>query len=384
MSFLNKLFKKKKTYDVELEPVEEVSKKELITEETTFTADGVGELTLGYNEKENIVVNLVSKSKYKKSFKVGGVQDEERKNNWKGWLYLAPVLILMSVFLIYPLINTICIAFMENYNQITSTSDGFTFDNFLYVLGIKPIQEATETTSAVYITSVVQYALPNTFFIVFVTVPISIALSLIISVLLNNLRWFQKIYQTVFFLPYVTNTIAVGMVFSVIFDKNGVINWLFGLDSSTVWIYGASRWMAMVPLCTYIIWGDLPFKILILLSGLQNVDKQYYQAAKIDAAPQWKVLTRITVPALMPQILYLSVTSFIGAFKEYSSVVGLFGSYGGGTSADNSYVLTVVYYIYENIITHTSRAAAVAVILFVIILIFTVFQLALNKRRARN
>ena len=338
-----------------------------------------GELREGYNDGCDVVVNVVSRKKAKSKYTVGGVLDQEQRNNWKAWLYLAPVLILMSVFLIYPLINTICIAFMDNFDYISGTSNGFTFDNFLIVLGLKMIQPATATTEAVYETDFVRYAIPNTIIIVFVTVPISITVALLISVLLNKIKWLQKIYQTVFFLPYVTNTIAVGMVFSVLFDDHGLINYIFG--TNTVWIYGAERWTAMIPLVLYIVWGSLPFKILILLSGLQNVDKQYYQAAKIDAAPQWKVLLRVTVPALWPQILYLMVTSFIGAFKEYTAVKGLFNNPG---TTKNSYELyTMVYYIYDNLNTHTSRAAAAAVILFVFILAFTFLQLGLNKRRSR-
>ena len=171
--------------------------------------------------------------------------------------------------------------------------------------------------------------------------------------------------------------LAIGMVFSVLFDRQGVINYIFGSDIT--WIYGADRWVAMVPLCLYIIWGSLPFKILILLSGLQGVDKQYYQAAKIDSTPKWRVLLRITVPALSPQILYLMVTSFIGAFKEYSSIVGLFNGPGTSTGSYNMY--TIVYYIYDNLNTNTSLAAAAAVVLFVIILLFTFLQLWISKKR---
>ena len=241
-------------------------------------------------------------------------------------------------------------------------------------MGLKPYTDAM-----IYETNLINYALPNTFIIVFITVPVSIVLALLISVLLNNLKWFQKIYQTIFFLPYVTNTIAVGMVFSVIFDDNGLVNYLFNTDIT--WVYGANRWIAMVPLCLYIVWGSLPFKILILLSGLQNVDKQYYDAAKIDSAPHWKVLLKITVPALWPQILYLMVTSFIGAFKEYTAVVGLFNGPSTTGKGGTPTMYTMVYYIYDNLQTNTSLAAACAVLLFVIILVFTFLQLFLSKRK---
>ena len=265
------------------------------------------------------------------------------------------------------------ISFMKNYNYAYGTFDGFTFDNFLVILGLKNVGDGGTRE-----TRLIEYAIPNTFIIVFVTVPLSIVVALLISVLLNSIKWFQKALQIVFFLPYVTNAIAVGMVFSVIFDKQGLINYIFNIDKA--WIYGADRWTAMIPLCIYIVWNSIPFKILILLSGLQGVDKQYYQAAKIDSTPRWKVLFRITIPCLMPQILYLMVTSFIGAFKEYTSIVGLFGSQGTTNGSYNMY--TIVYYIYDNMNgTTTSYAAAAAVFLFVIILLFTFLQLGLSKKR---
>ena len=339
----------------------------------------------GYLPEEKAIIRLVKPSKNKKEYQVSGLDDVASKNNWKGWLYLAPVIVLIGVFLLYPLVNTILIAFTKGYSYSTNTGQGFTLENFGIIFGI-----SSYTTSAGQIgreTAFIKYAVPNTLLLTFVTVPVSIFLALIIAVALNSIKWFQKVLQTVFFLPYVTNTIAIGMVFSVIFDKQGIINSIFNLTAANgtdpfAWIYGADRWVAMVPLCIYIVWNSIPFKILILLSGLQGVDKQYYQAAQIDAAPKWKVLMRITVPLLSPQILYLMITSFIGAFKEYTSIVAIFG--GPSTRGTNSPIkdmLTVVYYVYENITAQTSFAAAGAVFLFVIILIFTFVQFGVSSKR---
>ena len=326
------------------------------------------------NEITNSVVSLklVGRNSFKiRKKKHSDVNEMDAKNNWKAWLYLAPVLILMAVFLIYPLVDTFIISFYKDYNYVKGTNAGLTFDNYLYVLGLLSINGATETR-------VIEYAIPNTLFLTFVTVPLSIFIALIISVLLNSLKWFQKILQTIFFLPYVTNTIAVGMVFAVIFDKNGLFNYVFGLDKS--WIANATRWDAMLPLCIYIIWSSLPFKILVFLSGLQGIDKQYYQAAQIDATPKWKTLLRITVPLLSPQILYLMITSFIGAFKEYSSIVGLFKY--PGTSANDYSLYTVVFYVYDQFNSGDLQyAAAAAVLLFIVILIFTAVQFAVSKKR---
>ena len=323
-----------------------------------------------YDEKNNLVIRLVSPGKKKaKPYKITGVEDVASKNNWKAWLYIAPVLILLVVFLLYPLVNTIFIAFLKNYDYASGSFDGVTLDNFGIIFGITAYND-------VYETNFVQYAIPNTFIIVFVTVPLSTLIALLIAVGLNRLPIFKKFFQTVFFLPYVTNGIAVGMVFSVIFDDKGVINYIF--HSHINWLEG-NQYVAMIPLCIYIVWHSLPFKILILLSGLQGIDKQYYNAAKIDGASSHKILWRITVPLMSPQILYILVTSFIGAFKEYTAVVGLFN--GPGTIAGTKNMYTMVYYIYDNLSSHTSFAAAAAVFLFVVILVFTGLQFLVNKKR---
>jgi multiple sugar transport system permease protein len=325
----------------------------------------------GYDERKNVVIRLVSdKNKNAKPYKVTGIDDVASKNNWKAWLYLAPVLILLVVFLLYPLINTIFIAFLDNYSYIDGSFDGVTLNNFGVIFGLSTYNGATETNFT-------RYAIPNTFLIVFITVPVSTLIALLISVGLNKIKFLQKALQTIFFLPYVTNAIAIGMVFSVMFDQNGIINTLF--NSTTKWIYGADRLHAYVPLCLYIIWSSLPFKILIFLSGLQGIDKQYYNAAKMDGASSNKILWKITVPMMSPQILYILVTSFIGAFKEYTSIVGLFNMQ--GTSAGSYNMYTIVYYIYDNLSTHTSFAAAAAVFLFVVILVFTFIQLYVSKKR---
>ncbi len=332
--------------------------------------------------------------------------DAGERNNWKAWLYLAPVIILLAVFTFYPLINTIVIAFLKDYDYTTQQSAGFTFDNFLTVLtlagkdpaqnlvyrwncfyseeagGLAYIDAAGALTRVYFQTDVLTYALPNTLLITFVTVPVSIIVALLISVCLNSIKAFKKIFQTIFFVPYVTNAIAVGMVFAVLFDSQGILNFIFGLGNHK-WIDGGASWgSGMTALCIYIVWHALPYKILIFLSALQNIDKQYYDAAKIDCAGKWKTFWHVTVPMLSPQILYIMITSFIGSFKEYTSVVGLFGSPStDGGSTKNMY--TIVYYIYECLAAPTtvSRGAAAAVLLFIIIMIFTAIQFQVSKRR---
>ncbi len=310
----------------------------------------------------------------------------ESKNNWKAWLYLAPVIILTAVFTFYPIINTVGISFLKNYNSLQHTYDGFTFDNYLEILMIKPFRSTV--VGDVFITDFIQVALPNTLLITFITVPISIFLALAIAIALNSIKILKKLFQTIFFMPYVTNAIAIGMVFSVIFDNNGIVNYIFGSDVH--WLYAGSGanpnyWAALFALSVYIIWHSLPYKILIFLGGLQNIDNQYYDAAKIDGSSMMKIIRRVTIPLLSPQILYVMITSFIGAFKEYTSVVAIFGVGGGsfdGTTGPTS-MKTVAFYIYDQMSSTTTLqyAAAAAVILLIIILIFTAVQKVVAKRR---
>ncbi len=306
----------------------------------------------------------------------------DKKNNWKAWLYLAPVLILMSVFTFFPLINTFVVSFLKDYNSVTGANSGFTFSNYGVVLGITARNPDVGTLDKSFFSWDSPSALTNTLLITVITVPISVILALIIAIALNHIKVFQKFLETVFFMPYVTNVIAVGMVFAIIFSDGGVFNKILGL--STYWIgKGASWWSCMFVLCVYIIWTALPYKILIFLSGLQGIDKQYYDAAKIDSTPRLKTEWKITVPLLSPQILYITVTSFIGAFKEYSAVIGLFNrNYTVDQNVPDLY--TVVYYIYDKLgdgIDQVQYASAAAVILFAIILVFTFVQMQVSKRK---
>lgn len=312
----------------------------------------------------------------------------DSKNNWKAWLYLAPTIILMAIFTFYPILNTLILSFQKNYDSALQMSDGFTFDNYLEILMIKP-KVTTAAGVNIYIEDFVMTALPNTLVLTFITVPVSIILALAIAIALNSVKWLKKILQTIFFMPYVTNAIAIGMVFSVIFDNNGVINFLFGLGNKA-WIYAGTSgaaptyWSGLFAICTYIVWHSLPYKILIFLGGLQNIDAQYYDAAKIDGSSKWKIVRKITIPLLSPQIVYVMITSFIGAFKEYTSVVGLFGNEGSfSTQGMPKSMLTVVYYIYNQMSNTTTLqyASASAVVLLIIIFIFTMIQNAWSKKR---
>jgi len=296
----------------------------------------------------------------------------ETKNNWRAWLYLAPMLILMAVFTFYPLFNAFIISFYKDYQPLLNQrAPGMTLDNYSIVVNNYFFKQA----------------LKNTFTLAFISVPISIVLSLFIAVALNAIPRLKAFFQTIFFLPYVTNGIAVGMAFAVIIHRNyGLFNqflsW-FGV-APVDWIGGTATWgKQMTALMIFTIWDSLAFKILVFASGLTNIDKQYYDAARIDSASKWTIFKRITVPLLSPLILYISITSMIGALKAYNSVIALFGESLGGRPRD---MITIVAFVYQYRADYAnigfySYAAAGAIILFMITLAFTGLQTIVSRKR---
>ena len=295
----------------------------------------------------------------------------EQRNNLRAWLYLAPLLIIMSVFIFYPLVNGFYMSILENYEPLLGRADGYTLVNFARIFRDQDFLTA----------------LKNTFVITFVSVPISIVLALVISVALKSIPKLRGFFQTVFFLPYVTNAIAIGMAFAFMFHADyGLINaflGIFGIDPID-WIGSQSSWIAqMSALLVYTIWHGLAFKILVFTSGLENIDKQYYDAARVDSANRVTIFKRITVPLLSPLILYLSVTSMIGALKAYRQVVGMFGERLGGQQGS---MMTIVAYVYEfrnqyADVGAISKAAAAAIILFFITVIFSLVQGVVSRKR---
>ena len=303
----------------------------------------------------------------------------ESKHKWKAWLYLAPAIVLLLIFTVWPIINTVRIAFLDGYNMLGAVG-GETYE-----FGIKNFTDVLDEYSGF------KEALINTLLLTVVTVPLSTILALLIAVCLNSIRPLQRFLQTIFFLPYVTNSIAIGMVFEAMFNivgfgtnnpSFGIINnvlGLFGVDPIN-WINaGSSYWANIAVLVVYIVWNALPFKILILLGGLQGINKQYYDAAKVDSTPRIRVFTKITVPLLSPMLAYVVITGFIGGFKEYSSIVGIFGEdmqAVGGESLN-----TMVGYIYDALGNREGRASAAALILFAIIFVVTMINLYVSKKK---
>ncbi len=299
----------------------------------------------------------------------------DSKHQWKAWLYLSPAIVLLLVFTVWPIINTVRMAFLEEYGMMGEAGGAvysFGIGNFAKVLEYKKFLQCLKITAILCVA----------------TVPISTLLALLIAVALNSIKFLQKGLQTIFFLPYVTNSIAIGMVFATMFnmvgltgtgvaDTYGIINnviMFFG-GEPIVWInQGSSELANIVVMVVYIVWNALPFKILVLLGGLQSINKQYYDAAKVDGTSRTRVFTRITVPLLSPMIAYVVITGFIGGFKEYSSIIGIFGEKMGPPDAAGR-LNTIVGFVYDALERdRQGLASAAALILFGIILVVTIFN----------
>ena len=306
----------------------------------------------------------------------------ESKHQWKAWLYLSPALILLLIFTAWPIVNTLRMAFLEGYGNLSAAGGAtfqFGFGNFTKVLQYKDFIDC----------------LVNTLLLCVLTVPISTLLALLIAVCLNSIKPLNRLLQTIFFLPYVTNSIAIGMVFAAMFNMipgatpdvyesvgivNNVLN-VLGFKEIN-WInQGSGYWANIAVMTVYIVWNALPFKILVLLGGLQGVNKQYYEAAKVDGTSRFRVFRRITVPLLSPMIAYVVITGFIGGFKEYSSIVGIFGDKMGPPGKPRE-LNTMVGFIYDALKTDAQgRASAAALILFGIIFVVTMINMQVSKKK---
>ncbi len=290
------------------------------------------------------------------------------KYSRKAWLYLLPAIAFLGVFMVYPLVDVFIYSFEEGYNSASQTFFGVGTYNYEYVLHDPYFLQA----------------LKNTFILVVITVPLSTGISLLISLGLSSIKKLRELFQTVYFLPYVTNTLAVGLVFMILFKKtpysDGLVNLFLGFFGvSPVDFIDGPYFAKMLVLCIYTIWVVMPFKILILTSALASVKQDYYNAAMLDNTPKWRVFTKITLPMISPMLFYLVITGFIGAFKAYSDAVALFG-----TDLNASEMNTIVGYIYDMLYGegggYPSYASAAAIILFAIVLTITVINLLVSRK----
>ena len=290
------------------------------------------------------------------------------KRNFKGWLYLLPAMLFLGIFMVYPLIDVFIYSFEEGYNSASQTYYGTGMYNYSYVLHDPYFLQAIR----------------NTFILVVITVPLSTLLALLISVALSSVKALKELFQTIYFLPYVTNTLAVGLVFMILFKKtaysDGLINLVLNLfGQGPVDFIDGPYWAKMLVLCIYTIWIVMPFKVLILTSALASVNQNYYNAARVDGSSRFRIFIRITLPMISPTVFYLIITGFIGAFKAYSDAVALFG-----TDLNAAGMNTIVGYVYDMLYGngggYPSYASAAAILLFVIVLTITCINLLVSKK----
>ena len=292
-----------------------------------------------------------------------------KKNSLKAWLYLLPAILFLGCFMVYPLIDVVIYSVEEGYNSASQTYYGVGLYNFSYVLRDPYFLQAVR----------------NTFILVVITVPLSTGLALLISLGLNAIKPLRGFFQTVYFLPYVTNTLAVGLVFMILFKKtaytDGLVNLMLRLfGAGPVDFIDGPYWAKMFVLCFYTVWVVMPFKILILTSALASVNPDYYSAARIDGTSPGRIFRRITLPMISPMIFYLVITGFIGAFKAYSDAVALFG-----TDLNSAGMNTIVGYVYDMLYGNSggypSFASAAALLLFAIVLTITCINLMISRKR---
>ena len=291
------------------------------------------------------------------------------KNNHKAWLYLLPAMAFLGVFMVYPLIDVLIYSFEEGFNFASQTHFGYGFFNYEYVLRDPYFMKAVQ----------------NTFILVFITVPVSTALSLLISLGLSSITKLRELFQTIYFLPYVTNTLAVGLVFMILFDSteysDGLVNSLLGLFRiDPIDFIEGPYWAKMLVLSLYTIWVVMPVKVLVLTSAIASVPNTYYDAALVDGTSEGRMFRRITLPMISPTLFYLIITGFIGAFKAYSDAVAIFG-----TDLNVSGMNTIVGYVYDMLYGdgggYPSFASAAAIILFCIVLTITCINLIVSKKK---
>lgn len=282
------------------------------------------------------------------------------ENSPQAWLFLLPALIIIGVFNILPLIKT----FIMSMQKGTLNNLEFNgFKNFQIVLQDPKFHDA----------------IGNTALFAFVVVPVGLIISMFIAVTIFEKIKHKGICETIFFIPYLTSVIAVGIVFRFLFNGDyGFINYLLGFIHVGPINFLDDPNMSMITLIIFGIWSGLAFNIIILLSGLRTIDEGYYKVADMFGATKMEQFFKITLPQLIPTITFLLMMNFINAFKVYAQVFSLFN---GKAGIANS-ATTGVFYIFNKFYVEYryGQGMAAAVILFALILLFTLIQNYVLKR----
>ena len=285
------------------------------------------------------------------------------ENQLKAWLFLLPALTVIMLFSIYPLFRSFFMSFQKGTL-------------------VNPQYAGLENYQRVLTDPVFYRALGNTGLFAFTVVPIGLLLSLIVAWIIFEKVKHKSFFETIFFLPYVTSTIAIGIVFRYFFNGSyGIVNYVLGLFGipGLNWLDDVS--LSMPTLIIFGVWTSLAFNIIILLAGLRNIDEEHYKIAKMFGADNWEIFRRITFPQLVPTITFLLTVNLISSFKVYTQVYALFNGQPGIAKS----ATTAVFYIYDkfHIAGRPGLAMAATVILFLLILLVTFIQNQLLKRVGR-
>lgn len=289
-----------------------------------------------------------------------------QKISWKqtlhALLYLAPMMILLSIFFLYPIISTFILSVFKKYNFYTNAGQGIGFDNFAYLWHDPMFHQAVK----------------NTFIFVLGVVPASIIISLGIALLLNRFSKVRGFFQTLYFLPYVTSTVAIAMVWTWIYHSDyGVLNFILKLFHLPPVGWLTDPHYTMLTLIIFSIWKNLGLNIILFLVALNSIPKQYYLSASIDGATPWQQFTNITVPLISPTTFLLTINAMIASFKVFDQIYVFYHN----TAGPNNSGMTIVYYLYQKFYVENNYtvASAAGVVLFVIILLATILQNYVSK-----
>lgn len=290
-----------------------------------------------------------------------------RNPQFRAFLYLLPALSVIAVFQFYPVLKSFFMGFYTKFDYLTDTVEAVGLDNFLYVL--KDPEFA--------------FAMKNTAVFAVISVPLGIITALVFALILNSNIRFQKFFRSAYFLPFVTSTTAVAVVWRWMLNKDyGMVNALLSVLGmpKVAWLTDAQ--MTIPILIVLSVWKGLGYKIIILLAALQGVDERYVKAGRMDGAGSFRRICHIILPILRPTILFLSVTSLIGAFKIFDEVYIMYGQKPGPLQSG----LTIVYYIFDKFYRHWefTTASAAAFLLFLVILFFTLLQFLFSSERRKS
>ena len=292
---------------------------------------------------------------------------EIRNPQFRAFLYLLPALSVIAVFQFYPVLKSFFMGFYTKFDYLTDTVEAVGLDNFLYVLKDPEFVLAMKNTAVFAV----------------ISVPLGIITALVFALILNSNIRFQKFFRSAYFLPFVTSTTAVAVVWRWMLNKDyGMVNALLSVLGmpKVAWLTDAQ--MTIPILIVLSVWKGLGYKIIILLAALQGVDERYVKAGRMDGAGSFRRICHIILPILRPTILFLSVTSLIGAFKIFDEVYIMYGQKPGPLQSG----LTIVYYIFDKFYRHWefTTASAAAFLLFLVILFFTLLQFLFSSERRKS